>query len=85
MECGCPSPRVILPPPFAFVVSPLSFFPLSSDEIMFFEHTAKYGLTFANGAEWVKRLEIFAAKDDEINAVRARRRGEQRFSKQGLL
>jgi hypothetical protein len=42
---------------------------------MFFEHTVTYGLTFASGAEWVKRLEIFAAKDDEINTVRRDQHG----------
>ena len=35
---------------------------------MFYEHTQKYHLVFADGEEFAHRLEIFANKDDEITS-----------------
>merc|ERR1719230_1734780 len=37
----------------------------------FYAHMSTHGLTFANGDEFVQRLEIFAANDEKINAHNA--------------
>jgi len=42
-----------------------------TDEAQFYEHMKTYSLKFDDGEEFVKRLDIFAAKCDEITAHNA--------------
>lgn len=61
--------RVLALSAIAAVVCADNLFPREHYEGIFMEHVAKYNLNFANGAEFVERLQIFADNFDFITAT----------------